>query len=150
MRYDFYHLTLTPDEQALPRLLQKIMNLEQNGVILTESQEKTAYIDDFLWSFEDDSWIPHSSLKDGNENIQPFFITHTLENPNNAKILILLCAFENIIDQNLGFERTLDLFDGNNPETLAKARKRWKNAKEKGYELHYFQQTPKGWEEKSL
>ncbi len=150
MRYDFYHLTLTPDEQALPRLLQKIMSLEQNAVILTDSQEKTAYLDDFLWSFEDDAWIPHSSLKDGNENIHPFFITNTLENPNNAKILILLGAYEDITLENLGFERILDLFDGNNPEILGKARKRWKSAKENGYEIHYFQQTSKGWEEKSL
>ncbi len=48
------------------------------------------------------------------------------------------------------FERCFDLFDGNDEDALAAARHRWKERKESGHAVTYWQQNDKGgWEKKA-
>ena len=48
-----------------------------------------------------------------------------------------------------GFERCLDLFDGNDSQAVEAARGRWKRLKDAGHDLTYWQQTAQGgWEKK--
>ncbi len=47
------------------------------------------------------------------------------------------------------FERVFNIFDGNSKETLEKARAFWKELKNNGSEIFYWQQNPNGaWEQK--
>jgi DNA polymerase-3 subunit chi len=43
----------------------------------------------------------------------------------------------------------LDLFDGQDPEAVAAARRRWSAAKAAGHALSYWQQGDRGWEKKA-
>ena len=47
------------------------------------------------------------------------------------------------------FARVLDMFDGHDSEAVEAARARWRDLKDAGYELTYWQQTAQGgWEQK--
>lgn len=144
----FYHLMRLPLEQALPRLLDKALSAGFRAVVLAGSSERVEYLNDRLWTYEPDSWLPHGSARDGEAALQPIWLTDLDENPNGATILVMCdgAASEKVGD----FQRCLDLFDGNDPEAVEKARARWKRWKAEGHELVYYQQTERGgWEEKA-
>lgn len=144
----FYHLMRLPLEQALPRLLDKALSAGFRAVVLAGSSERVEYLNDRLWTYEPDSWLPHGSARDGEAALQPIWLTDVDENPNGATILVMCdgAASDRVGD----FQRCLDLFDGNDPEAVEKARARWKRWKAEGHELVYYQQTERGgWEEKA-
>lgn len=144
----FYHLTRLPLEQALPKLLDKALGAGYRALVLAGSSERVEALNDRLWTYEPDSWLPHGSAKDGDASLQPIWLTHTDENPNSATILVMCDGAESTTLA--GFSRCLDLFDGNDETAVAAARDRWKRWKAEGHELVYYQQGDGGgWVEKA-
>ena len=144
----FYHLTRLPLEQALPKLLEKALAVGLRVVVLVGSAERVAVLDDRLWTYTDESWLPHGSARDGDPESQPVWLTDHDENPNGATVMV---ACDGAMPGAVGaYARCLDLFDGNDPDAVAAARARWKQWKAEGHELVYYQQTERGgWEEKA-
>jgi DNA polymerase III subunit chi len=144
----FYHLTRLPLDQALPKLLEKAAAAGKRAVVMAGSTERVEHLNAVLWSYSEDSWLPHGSARDGEAAQQPVWLTDADENPNSAAVLVL-CDGARPSDMSR-WERCLDLFDGNDPEALAAARLRWKTWKDDGHQLIYHQQNSSGgWEEKS-
>mgnify|MGYP003338744263 CR=1 FL=1 len=100
-----------------------------------------------LWTFRPDSWLPHGARKDGTPDQHPVWLTEQDENPNGADVVVLT---EGMVTARTEFVRCLDIFDGADEEALGAARGRWKDAKSLGHELHYWQQTETGWQERAL
>ncbi len=144
----FYHLVRQTLEQVLPKLLEKAVASGAKVVVLAGSSERVEFLNDHLWTYGDDTWLPHGSAKDGNAEHQPIWLTAIEENPNQAALLVACDgAAPRALDQ---WERCLDLFDGNDGQAVEAARQRWKNWKEQGHELVYYQQNERGgWEEKA-
>lgn len=144
----FYHLTRLPLEQALPRLLEKVLAVGLRAVVMVGSAEQVDYLDSHLWTYSDDSWLPHGAARDGEADLQPIWLTDHDENPNGADVLVLC---NGVIPASLdGYSRCLDLFDGNDPTAVQAARERWSRWKAYGHPLVYYQQNMNGgWEEKS-
>lgn len=141
----FYHLTTTPLEKALPRLLEKILESRKRTVILCASQERLDYLNGTLWTYGRASFIPHGNAKDGFPEDQPIWLTTQDENPNGAQFLVLLDGIES--PTLASYDRALDLFDGNDEESVLQARERWKKYKDQGHTLTYWKQTESGsWE----
>jgi DNA polymerase-3 subunit chi len=147
MRVDFYHLQDSPLERALPMLLERAMNAGLRAVVMAASDDRLEALSGVLWTSTADSWLPHGTAKDGSAAEQPIWLTTAEENPNGAKLLVLT---DGMSSTRLGeFDRCLDLFDGTNETATLAARERWKVAKAAGHELHYWQQTQAGWQEKA-
>jgi len=147
-RIGFYHLTRWPLEQALPRLLEKVLASGLRAVVLAGSPERVQALSDRLWTYQPDSWLPHGCARDGEAASQPVWLTHEDENPNGATVLV---ACDGAVPQAVeGFARCLDMFDGTDPQAVAAARTRWKRWKEEGHVLAYYQQSESGgWVEKA-
>lgn len=144
----FYHLMRLPLEQALPKLLDKALAAGLRAVVLAGSPERVEALNDRLWTYEPESWLPHGSARDGEPELQPVWLTHVDENPNGATVLVMCdgASSEKVAE----YQRGLDLFDGNDPDAVEKARERWKRWKAEGHQLVYYQQTERGgWEEKA-
>jgi DNA polymerase-3 subunit chi len=142
----FYHLTRTPLERALPKLLERALAQSWRAVVIAGSRERVEALDAALWTYEDASFLPHGAARDGNPARQPVWLTVADENPNGARLLVLV---DGVASQRLEeFERVLDVFDGSE-ESVAAARERWRLAKSAGHTLTYWQQTDKGWEQKA-
>ncbi len=147
MRVDFYHLQTSPLERALPQLLEKVVQTGQRAVVLAASEDRVEALATHLWIYTSESWVPHGTSKDGFAKDQPIWLTTQDENPNGARILVLTDGMASA--QLASFDRCLDLFDGTNPDSTAAARERWAGAKAAGHELHYWQQTETGWQERN-
>ena len=147
MRVDFYHLLMSPLERALPQLLEKVLQAGQRAVVLAASEDRVEALADVLWTYNPNAWLPHGTRKDGAAEDQPVWLTDREENPNTAQVLVLTDGMN--AAQLAAFDRCLDLFDGGDEAATAAARQRWAEAKAAGHELHYWQQTETGWQEKA-
>jgi DNA polymerase-3 subunit chi len=144
----FYHLQRSSLEQALPKLLGKALERGMRAVVMAGSDERVKALDGALWSFNQDSFLPHGTAADGNAAAQPVYLTTSEENPNGATLLVLTDGAEPKFTGT--FERCLDLFDGNDDQAVANARRRWRRRLEARDTLAYWQQTDAGgWEQKA-
>lgn len=149
--YGFYHLTRTPLEQALPKLLGRVLSGGGRAMVLLGSRERLEALDAALWTSGDPDWLPHGTPLTGHPDLQPIWLTTEdvteAGAPNGARFLFLL---EGTTSARLDrFDRVLDLFDGGDEAAVAAARLRWRDAKAAGHALAYWQQGPRGWEKKA-
>ncbi len=144
----FYHLQQCSLEDALPKLLELTLKAGKRALVRAGSADRIAALDAVLWTQDDDSWLPHGTVKDGHAEDQPIWLSAEQDNPNGAAFVFLTDGAP-APDMD-SFERCFDLFDGNNDESVAAARDRWKLLKEAGHDLHYWQQDERGkWVEKA-
>jgi DNA polymerase-3 subunit chi len=143
----FYHLTRTPLERALPKLLERVLAGGMRAVVVAGSAERVEALNAALWTYEQLSFLPHGSAKDGLAEDQPIWLTTEDENPNGASVLVLT---DGVGSAQVGqFARCLDMFDGRDVDAVAAARERWKAMKAGGHTLAYWQQNEAGsWEKK--
>ncbi len=148
-RIDFYHLTKQSLDTALPALLQKAY-ASGKRILLKTAPDTVDTVNAELWTYSDESFLPHGAKKDGFAHEQPIYITAEDDNPNDASFLFLINGAEFDCAAAQAFERVFNLFDGNNPETTEQARRVWKTYREAGFEVSYWQQTAAGkWEQKA-
>jgi DNA polymerase-3 subunit chi len=116
----FYHLTRSPLDEALPRLLEKAYAGGHRVVVRGGDPERIELLNRALWTYGKDSFLPHGVRSDGFAEDQPIYLTAQVENPNGATILIRVDeADAPDLD---AFDRCLDLFDGHDEEAVARAR----------------------------
>lgn len=140
----FYHLLATPLERALPRLLERARASGYRILVRAASAERVEHLNALLWTYDEASFLPHGTARDGNPEAQPIWLSERAENPNGATILFVVDGVE---ADDLGeFPRCCDLFDGNDPAAVERARARWRRAAAAGHTLTYWQQTQSGWE----
>jgi len=144
----FYHLLATPLERALPRLLAQAFTRGYRIVVRAASADRTEHLNAVLWTYDEASFLPHGSARDGNDASQPIYLTNGTENPNAASMLVLLDGVEAAPDDLASFARCADMFDGNDAAAVEAARQRWRSAKDAGHALTYWQQTEAGWVQK--
>ncbi len=143
----FYHLLSTPLERALPRLLERARAQGYRILVRAASAERVEHLNALMWTYDEASFLPHGSARDGNEANQPIWLTDRPDNPNGAAMLVLV---DGVAAEDLSsFARCVDFFDGNDAAALEAARERWRRAKAAGHPLTYWQQTPAGWEKKA-
>lgn len=143
----FYHLTRSPLERALPKLLEKVLESGARAVVMAGSEERVRALNTLLWTYDPASFLPHGTIEDGDSADQPIWLTVEDENPNEAGILVLA---DGATSDNVGaFARCLEMFDGNDEVAVAAARARWREYKDAGHTLTYWQQNDRGgWEKR--
>lgn len=143
----FYHLERTSLDRALPKLLEKVLERGHRAVVLAGSDARVEALNTALWTYEQRSFLPHGSETDGFADRQPIYLTTHDENPNGADVLVVVDGAQS--ERLDAFARVLDMFDGHDEAAVEAARNRWRDLKEHGHELTYWQQTPQGgWEQK--
>ena len=146
-RVDFYHLQQDTLENVLPKLLEKAYASEKNILVRIGNEDRVELLNNLLWTYKEESFLPHACKKYGQADKQPIWLTSEDDNPNNASYLFLIDCAEYKEDDD--FERVFCIFDGNNKESLEYARDLWKRLKEQDAELNYWQQNSVGkWEQK--
>jgi DNA polymerase III subunit chi len=143
----FYHLRATPLDRALPRLLERALRDGHRIVVMAGSAERVAHLDQMLWTYDEESFLPHGAPGGGNAARQPVWLTAEEENPNSATMLVLVDGARAARLES--FRRICDMFDGNDPAAVIAARERWREAKAAGHALTYWEQTANGWEKRA-
>lgn len=143
----FYHLLTTPLEAALPRLMEKTLASGMHAVVKVSSEQQMDKLNDILWTYRPDSFLPHGAMNDPYPEQQPVYLTLRDENPNGAQLLVI--ADGSTVADPSAYTKILDMFDGHDETAVTAARARWKTYKESSHALRYFQQQKGGgWEQK--
>jgi DNA polymerase-3 subunit chi len=144
----FYHLERQPLERVLPTLVERTVARGWRAVVQAGSDERVEALDGLLWTYTDDSFLPHGTKKDGHIAEQPVFLTTEETNPNGANVRFLVDGAE--LTELTGYDRIVYLFDGHDPSAVARARAQWTAAKSAGHTISYWQQSPEGrWENRA-
>ena len=149
-RVDFYHLQSQTLETVLPKLLEKAYETKKSIVLRIGNEERVEFLNCLLWTYSDQSFLPHGSKKDGNAELQPIWLTSSTDNPNMASFLFLVDGASASVEEVAQFERVFNVFDGNVQNALLQARSFWKELKSEGINCLYWQQDEKGsWKQAS-
>lgn len=143
----FYHLVGQPLEKALPLLLEKSVERGWNAVIRSGTEERLAVLDEVLWSYKDDAFLPHGREEEGDCEHQPILLTLNDIRPNEAEVLFLVDRAP--LPAEYAFARVVLMFDGDDPEALESARAAWKTVKALGHDATYWQQQDGRWVKKA-
>ncbi|HEX3699345.1 MAG TPA: DNA polymerase III subunit chi [Phenylobacterium sp.] len=143
----FYHLERTGLDQALPELLEKTLARGWKALVRTPSPERVEQLDGWLWSYRDESFLPHASASEPQAARQPVLLTTAFDNPNAADALFLVDGAEP--GELAGFSRCVVLFDGADEAQLAAARGLWGKIKGEGLPVSYWKQQGRGWEKQA-
>jgi DNA polymerase-3 subunit chi len=143
----FYHLERTGLEQALPELLEKTLQRGWKALVRARTPERLQHLDGALWTYRDDSFLPHGPDDEAGAARQPILLTTGLENTNGANALFLVDGAEP--GELAGFARCVVLFDGADEAQLAVARAQWSAVKASGVSVSYWKQQARGWEKQA-
>lgn len=138
----FYHLTESKLEDALPPLLDKSLERGWRVVVQTGSAERRDALDTHLWTWREDSFLPHGTDEQPNAADQPVLLTNGADNANAATVRFLVDGAEPPpLD---AYDRVIFMFDGYEQSELEAARGHWKRLKGEGHQLTYWQQNNDG------
>jgi DNA polymerase-3 subunit chi len=145
----FYHLQRQPLERVLPSLLERSVERGWRVVVQAASDERVDALDAHLWTYRDDTFLPHGTARDGEAAAQPVLLTTTGANPNGAKVRFLIDGAPVPADA-ASYDRIVLLFDGEDEDAVAFARARWGEAKAQGFDVTYWQTDEQGrWTKKA-
>ncbi len=134
-RVDFYILK-EADEKARPlfacKLADKVYHLGQRVFIHTASDAQSRMLDDLLWTFKQNSFLPHNLYEAGQADPPPILVGHDSEPDQNTDVLINLAPDVPLFFSR--FERVAEVIDGNDTRKT-EGRERYRFYRERGYEL---------------
>ena len=139
----FYHLQRQPLERVLPQLLERSFERGWRVVVQAASDERVDALDAHLWTYRDDTFLPHGTARDAEAAAHPIVLTTADHNPNSANVRFLVDGVPVPTDA-ASYERIVLLFDGEDEDAVAAARARWGEAKAQGFDVTYWQTDENG------
>jgi DNA polymerase-3 subunit chi len=145
----FYHLQGQKLEGVLPALLEKSLARGWKVVVQSASEERIDALDAHLWTYRDDSFMPHGTWREPDSAQQPILLTVNDGNPNAASVRFLIDGAPVPADAEV-YERIVLVFNGEDDEAVAAARANWTEAKARGFAATYWQPDANGrWAKKA-
>ena len=138
----FYHLEHQALEGALPALIERTLARNWRAVIQAGSEERVEALDTLLWTYREESFLPHGTRRDPNADQQPVFLTSSEDNPNAASVRFLVDGAD--VADVTPYARIVYMFDGRDVSAVERAREQWRRMKAAGCDVTYWQQSPDG------
>ena len=139
----FYHLQNMALENVLPPLLEKSLERGWRVVVQSTTEERAEALDTHLWTYREDSFLPHATWRVADAHDQPIVLAVGENNPNQANVRFLIDNAALPADSEL-YERMVLVFNGDDPDAVAAARVAWKDSKARGFEASYWQPDERG------
>jgi DNA polymerase-3 subunit chi len=144
----FYHLERMSLDQVLPTLLELSLKRGWRAAVQAASEERVEAINTLLWTYRDESFLPHGTARDGRASSHPIYLTAGDDNPNEAHIRFLVDGA--MLADASPYIRVAYVFDGRDQNAVARARAAWQDAKARGDAVSYWQQDGDGrWQQKT-
>jgi DNA polymerase-3 subunit chi len=139
----FYHLQNRSLEWALPKLLEISIERGWRVVVQASSDERVEALDAHLWTYSDQTFLPHGTAREPDAPEHPILLTSGEDNPNGATVRFLIDGAPVPADA-ASYNRVVLIFDGDDDDAVAAARTRWTEAKAQGFDVAYYQPDEQG------
>ena len=117
-----YQLQRQPLERVLPALIEKSLERGWRVIIQAASEERLEALDAQLWTFRDDSFLPHGTWREAEAG-------H--------------CSYCSCARQS-DYQRIVLLVDGEDPDAVAAALAQQNEGRAKGFEVTYWRPDEEG------
>ncbi|MBP7242006.1 MAG: DNA polymerase III subunit chi [Amaricoccus sp.] len=141
----FYRLSESPVEAALPNLLERSLERGWRVLLRVGSDAGLAFLDERLWTFREDGFLPHGVAGGRHDARQPVLLTRSAENANGANVLMLALGARAGVDEMAGYERACLFFDAGDAAAVAAARDDWRAVVAAGLPAKYWGQENGRW-----
>ncbi len=145
----FYHLTYSGVDQTLATLIDRSLAAGWRVVVRGGNPSRLEEIDRALWAGDDESFLPHGLAGGAHDALQPVLLTVGTTMPNAAQCLMSIDGAEVAAEECGTLERVCILFDGNDPDALARARVQWKTLTSQQVPAEYWSEESGRWQMKS-
>lgn len=144
----FYEICNGRQDQILVDLLEKSLRRGWRVLVRAGSEERVLSLNATLWTYRDDSFLPHGCSRDGNAQEQPIYLdeanSNDESNPNGAKVLILADGGEAADWRS--YQRCVSLLDGHDSRQIKEARAWIERIEAEGETFVWWRQGESGWE----
>jgi len=143
----FYHLERRALDDVLPGMIEKTLERGWRALICVESSDRADAVDNLLWTYNEQTFLPYAQTGECDPKRQPVLITVEEDNANGANVLFLVGgatppAWDEPATKSL--TRVVVMFDGRDSEVLARARTAWSAAKAAGNDVTYWKESASG------
>lgn len=141
----FYHLEKTPLQQALPDLLEKVVQRGWRAYVHGHEDDKIEALNAHLWAYRADSFLAHGIEGDDLAVRQPVLLGTSGDMVNAPQCYVSVSPVD--LPDVSATERCLIVFEGQDDDHLMWARATWKRLKGEGASPAYWKQNEHGrWE----
>jgi DNA polymerase-3 subunit chi len=135
----FYHIAQGSVDAAIAPLIEKCLDRKWR-VLVVGHEETVQRLDRALWTWRDDSFLPHGRARTDAAK-HPVLLSTEPVPVNGAKVAVLLDGSDADPEP---FDRIMVVFDGGDETARGKARQQYKAATDAGGAARYFQQERGG------
>lgn len=138
-RVDFYVLEGRSQDGLLRqacRLAEKAWQMGHRVYIATPSAEATRQIDELLWTFRPDSFVPHGRYPETGGNDLPVLVGHNNQPDDGAEVLVNLTP--SVPEFHESFKRIAEFVSGDE-ESRHLGRERFRYYRDRGYDVRSHQ-----------
>ena len=144
----FYHLQGQPLDRVLPTLLERSLERGWRIVVQAASDERVDALDAHLWTYRDDTFLPHGTDREADAAAHPVLLTVNERNPNGAHVRFLLDGTP-LPGDAAAYARIVVLFDGEDADARGAGARTLAQAKTAGFDVTYWQPDENGrWQRK--
>ena len=147
---NFYHLNNASIYSTLSKLLEKAIQEGEQSLVRTGSLTATDALDEYLWSYDLSSFLPHSRLGDQEISSSPIYISNEIDYLNNAQFLFVVSTDNVKVDEILNFKRTFIIFNNDDVDILKFNRSLWTNLEKWPIKRRYWTQENQRWTQKEF
>ncbi len=137
-RVDFYKLN-SQSTMALNRfccqLADKVVKLGHSVYVRTQSEDESRMLDDLMWTFSDNSFLPHAIQHQNNDPDAPVTIGHEA---NHESAYLLINLSDDVPSNTGSFERIAEIIN-DAPQLVNQGRARYAAYKQEDYPLQYHE-----------
>ena len=126
-------------------LTEKLYKERDSILICCKDQETVEFIDDFLWRYKEDGFIPHSIEKKERSSIYPVLITTDIDEEHKHNVLLALSGV--LIEEKnwRKFTKAYYFFDDQENREKENARSMWRSFSALGVVCKYWVNKADKW-----
>lgn len=147
----FYNTAPLQVENTLFNLIEKSIENGYKSLLLFNDKDKCSAIDEKLWTYKQNSFLPHLSEdeKISDEIDIPIYLSTKNENPYKAELLFSIDGF--LPDNINNFERVIIIVDVNNKILLEEYKKYYHDINDDFEDIVFYKSDDNGkWTEKNF
>ena len=126
-------------------LTEKLFMKNDSIVIFCADQETVEVVDEFLWAYREEGFIPHSTNKNEKPSVHPILITNRIDEGYEHDILLVLNGV--LIEEKdwQKFAKIYYFFDDQDNKEKENARSMWKSLSSLNSECKYWVNKKNKW-----
>ncbi|WP_375262742.1 DNA polymerase III subunit chi [Palleronia sp.] len=145
----FYHLTRRPLEEVLPQLLERSLKQGWRVLVRGRNARRIEALDLHLWTYSDDSFLPHGLAGGEQDAAQPILLTAENMGADGRPCLMSVEGADVTAEEVAAAERVCVIFDGSDLAALDRARTQWRTLTRAGAQAQYWSEENGQWEKKA-